>query len=413
MTGISDTTLAALVDAALVPAGSGDPVPTPLESHSPHTDDFTDDGVSGNTLAGEDMDKVKDCASLDHSDTDNSERLIRHFGHKIRVIAQSGVVGGDFVGWTGTHWDIDAGLAIAQNTAKKIGDLIGLEAGFLKNTPRETLAIKMAEDVLAKKPEDRTADEIRLLRSAETAEEALEKRRMRRAAFGVSSKNKARIAAMLELASSSLRVPPERWNANRLRVACLTHTLTFSRERDEHAAAWGDDTVYGGRVTAVAGHNPEDYITALLPVAYDPQATCPKWDAFLSEMLPSSDKRRSLQAFCGLSLLGTVNQFIMFHYGTGANGKSVFLETLVRFFGQSFAVGLPPESVMGSGDRSAGSASPDLARLFGKRMVRILEVKEGAPLQSDLIKRLTGGEAFPVRTLFKGFSSFSPSPSRI
>jgi putative DNA primase/helicase len=41
-------------------------------------------------------------------------------------------------------------------------------------------------------------------------------------------------------------------------------------------------------------------------------------------------------------------------------------------------------------------------------MVRILELPDGKPLQSELIKKLTGSEEIPVRTLFKGFIDFQP-----
>jgi putative DNA primase/helicase len=38
----------------------------------------------------------------------------------------------------------------------------------------------------------------------------------------------------------------------------------------------------------------------------------------------------------------------------------------------------------------------------------VLELPEGRPLQSELIKKLTGSEEIPVRTLFKGFIDFMP-----
>ena len=103
----------------------------------------------------------------------------------------------------------------------------------------------------------------------------------------------------------------------------------------------------------------------------------------------------------------------MFHYGEGANGKSVYLEMLMRLLGKSFTVGLPTESIVGKGERSAGGASPDLIRLFGKRMVRVLELPEGKPLQSELIKKLTGSEEIPVRTLFKGFVDLKLGLARV
>jgi phage/plasmid-associated DNA primase len=37
-----------------------------------------------------------------------------------------------------------------------------------------------------------------------------------------------------------------------------------------------------------------------------------------------------------------------------------------------------------------------------------LELTDGVPLQQGTIKKLTGGERWPVRTLFKGYFEFQP-----
>src|SRR5262249_35859529 len=42
----------------------------------------------------------------------------------------------------------------------------------------------------------------------------------------------------------------------------------------------------------------------------------------------------------------------------------------------------------------------------GKRFLRVPEIKGDAPVQEDLIKRITGGEQITARTLFKGYVDF-------
>ena len=51
------------------------------------------------------------------------------------------------------------------------------------------------------------------------------------------------------------------------------------------------------------------------------------------ETQPDPDNRRTFQAYSGMGLLGMLAQKLMFHYGTGANGKSTFLEALKLIFG--------------------------------------------------------------------------------
>jgi putative DNA primase/helicase len=368
---------------------------------------------------------VAECARLDHSDTDNGQRFRAHFGRDLAVLAQADVAGGDLFAWTGTHWDRDDGLALSHTWAQRVGGLIALEADHLAATPHEKRAIEAAEDagntigpLEARRADLGDAERARLreleraIEAGKTARSALDKRKASRRKFGVSSKNKSRIESMIACALPHLRRPADSFNADPLKVATLTHTLRFVTEADPDCPD-PDVERKVARLVVEDGHRREDALTGVVPVAFDtarmgPDARPGKWRKFVERMLPSAEKRRTVQQFAGLGLTGMPIQRIMFHYGLGANGKSVFLETLSRALGESIAVGLPVESIVGGGERSAGGASPDIARMLGKRFLRVLELPKGMPLREDVVKRLTGGEKIPVRTLFKGFFEFVP-----
>jgi putative DNA primase/helicase len=361
---------------------------------------------------------VEKCAALDHSDTDNGKRLIAHFGADLLVLRQADAQRPAFVTWDGTHWDVDGGGPASLAIAQLVGGRIALEADFITATFIERKTIERGDDaadeleLLSAKEDPTEADRsrMRMLRNevdaGNSAQEAIEKRQIARRKFAVSSKNKARLEAMLSCAAPHIQRDPETFNALPLVVATKQHTLTFRREQDLECPD-PDITRWKAAVDVIDGHRREDFITKIVPVTYDPAATCPKWDAFLKEFLPVDSVRDLVQTFSGLGLTGLTVQKILFHYGLGANGKSVFMETLMRVMGP-LAVGLPAESITGSGERGAGQASPDLARLFGVRTLRILEVPADRPLQEDMIKKLTGGERIPVRSLFKGYYEFTP-----
>jgi len=370
--------------------------------------------------AGEEVSTLAKCAALDHSDTDNAKRLMEYFPDQLLIMQASGVAGGDKLIWSGRHWDLDNGEAGAVLLAQQVGDFIQKEADFVSYNEAELTAINaglVAETEIDKlqavNPSRLSSDQTtlisqykRALADARAAKRSMASRQRAHRKFGILSKNASRVRSMLESASPHLRKPIEAFNASALSVATWTHTLTFIQEG--RANAQQNAVHHSARIEAVPGHRPSDLITALIPVTYDPQALAPRFRAWLERMMPDVEARRTLQQYTGVCLLGVPLQRFMFHYGEGANGKSVFLELIVRLLGKSFAVGLPTESIVGGGERNAGSASPDLIRLFGKRMVRVLELPEGKPLQSELIKKLTGGEEIPVRTLFKGFIDFMP-----
>lgn len=375
---------------------------------TPAVGDLDDDGDRPSELGldGVDMDIVEGCAGLDASDTDNAERFLRHFGRDYAVIAAAGVSGGDRVIWAGTHWDVPNGFALAQTLASKLGARIALEVNYFEHTPAEARAIKAAEG-LGEDPDgpDLTKPQKALVKRANKARDALGKRVARRLNHAVTSKNAGRVESMFTFADARARLPHTSFNPDRMKLATPNATLRFAMVEDEESDPAAP--LKRASVIETKGHDPADRLTAFIPTPWlGLEAAAPKWRGFVEEMLPDRDKRRTVQMFAGLCLTGVPLQYVMFHFGGGANGKSVFLEVLSRVIGDQLGVGLPRESIVGAGDRGAGSASPDIIRLLFKRFVRILEVKGDAPLQDDLVKRLTGGEGITARALFKGYIEF-------
>jgi putative DNA primase/helicase len=383
------------------------------------SDEGTEAGPSDSDFATVDGEILKLCCGYDHSDTDNGKRLLAHFGSELRVLKQGDAKTPTYTAWVHTHWDVECGNLYAHAVAQRLGGRIGLEADVMAQTAYEARLIadgdQAADDLDALEKRKADWDEAdagrarvlrRVIEAGEAARDALSKRKTARRKFAVSSKNKSRIEAMMICAAPFCGVDPDVFNPDPFVFSTRAHTLRFLREPDLECPD-PDAVRYKVRVEATDGHRREDMLTRYAPLSYKPGAECPKWLAFLDECLPDASVREFVQTFSGLGLLGRTVQMVVFHYGLGANGKSVFLETLMRVLGP-LAVGLPAESITGQGDRSAGGASPDLARLYGARALCVLELPAGKPLHEDLLKKLTGGEKIPVRTLFKGYFEFTP-----
>jgi putative DNA primase/helicase len=154
-------------------------------------------------------------------------------------------------------------------------------------------------------------------------------------------------------------------------------------------------------------HRREDMITKLAPVGYDPDARCPLWRAFLDRVLAGSDDlARFLQCAVGYSLTADVSeQCLMILYGTGANGKTTFLQAISAMMGD-YALQTPVETLL----VKHGSAIPnDVARLRGARLVTAAEAEEGKRLAESLVKQVTGGDKVAARFLHGEFFEFTPS----
>ncbi len=382
---------------------------------------FDEDGEPGTVPgAGDRFDPaiVRECAALDHSDTDNARRLQAHFGDDLLVLAQAKAKSPLFAVWDGKRWDLETGGPRATAIAQKLGGAIALEVQHLDFTEQEARVWTRGKDALSKAESERGKEEETLAKAAAKAMEARDKRRARRMNHAVTSKNKGRIEASLAMLAPHVMLSPDDFNADPLRVACESHTIVFTRKVENVPNPDYLDPDIGREdvpstieqvrcdVKVVKGHRREDRITQILPVRYDPDATCPKFLAWLDEFQPVASIRRMVQVATGLGLLGLTVQRLFFHYGKGANGKSVYMETMVRLFGD-VAVTLPSETFVGEGGAKPG-AQPDLVRLYGRRFLRVQELPQGEPLREELVKKLTGGEDVPVRDLFQGYFDFKP-----
>lgn len=112
-----------------------------------------------------------------------------------------------------------------------------------------------------------------------------------------------------------------------------------------------------------------------------------------------------LQRCAGYALTGDTSEQCMFiAFGTGGNGKGVFLNTLKAILG-TYAQGAQVETFV---DRKAGGIPNDLAALAGARFVLCSEPEEGAPLAEGLVKTVTGQDTITARFLNREFFDFIP-----
>jgi putative DNA primase/helicase len=91
-------------------------------------------------------------------------------------------------------------------------------------------------------------------------------------------------------------------------------------------------------------------------------------------------------------------------HGTGANGKSTFLETLSSLLGD-YAMRTPTDTLL---IKRTGAIPNDVARLKGARFVTAVEADEGHRMAESLVKQMTGGEKITARFLHREWFEFSP-----
>lgn len=235
---------------------------------------------------------------------------------------------------------------------------------------------------------------------------------------------------------------------SRLATACTDDMLNEAREQgSEPLAKWGKASRSQARIKAAVGlarqlpdvamsstqmnpdrgllnlnngildlhdgilrpHDKSYLMTRRFKAAFNPEATCPEFEAFIEAALPDVAMRRYVQRALGYTLLGDADQRSVFLiHGPSGTGKSTLMETIRDVFGDYGTTAAP--STFKASDRGNAPTS-DLHGLRGKRFVTTSETSAGAQFDEDLIKRLSGRDQIKSRELYEKFVEWTPECS--
>jgi putative DNA primase/helicase len=196
-------------------------------------------------------------------------------------------------------------------------------------------------------------------------------------------------------------------------VAAIEKLARADRRHAMTTDAWDKDpwllNTPGGIVELRTGkmlpHDPQRYITKVTAAA--PAGDCPRWMQFLAEITGgNTELQQFLQRIAGYSLTGSTREHALFFaFGTGGNGKGVFLNTLAAILADYAAVAPMESFIAVHGERHP----TDLAGLRGARLVTSQETEEGRRWAESKIKALTGGDPITARFMRQDFFTYTPA----
>ena len=152
---------------------------------------------------------------------------------------------------------------------------------------------------------------------------------------------------------------------------------------------------------------PNDGITKSTAVTPAQNAACPLWTRFLNEASGGDDEMvRFLRQWFGYCLTGDTREHaLVFIFGPGENGKSVFLNAMTGILGPYATTATMEAFIASRGERH----STDLAMLRGARLVTASETEEGRQWAEARIKQLTGGDPITARFMHRDNFTFRPA----
>lgn len=324
----------------------------------------------------------RELAAYDQNDTGNAERLIARYGANLVYVDQNGWAAWDKRRFAYLLGDAEA-IKLCHLTVAKIRD----EVQALRDLgPPPPSALEEAET-------DPTAQALMRAERIKGWEKSIAKFQ----AFAVTSGNAGKVAGMLDMARPYLSRPASAMDGNPWLLTVDNGTLDLSQK---------PETVAGMRVRT---HRRADLITRLATVTFDPEARCPRFEAFITRILPDEEVRRFVQKLLGYCLSGsTAEQIFVIFYGTGRNGKSVLIDLTRKTFGD-YAATVPVGVFLDDRNKKADGPRPSLAKLPGVRLALMSEPDKGQALSEGLVKEVTGGEPLAVRKLNQDEFEFRPA----
>jgi putative DNA primase/helicase len=284
--------------------------------------------------------------SIQFTDSTNAERFIKEFGGDIRY----NKAWKKWVVWNGKFWETDESGALVH------------EKGLLmvRNIYREILKT------------DDHKERLEIENFAKLSESIRRRENFVKAAQYVPS---------LNITSDDLDPDPWLMNVQNGTINIITGELT--------------------------GHRQGNMITKIANVNYDPSADCPLWKQFIREIMDYKPELvQFVQTAAGWTMTGDISEQVMFIlYGTGANGKSTFLNTSQHILGD-YSTSTNTETFM---KKNGDQYTNDVARLRGTRFVTTTEAEQGRRLSEPLIKKIAGNEKLTARFLYGEYFTFLPT----
>ena len=216
--------------------------------------------------------------------------------------------------------------------------------------------------------------------------------------------------------AASLKADSARTRTRLASSSTISAVERLARSDPKHAARaedWDSDVwllntpegVVDLRTGITRAHDRRDRMTKVTTAV--PRGACPTWLAFLADVTEGdAELVVYLQRVMGYCLTGVTSEHALFFlYGTGANGKSVFVNVISTILGD-YAANAPMDTFM---ETRSDRHPTDLAGLRGARFVAATETEQGRRWNESKIKTITGGDKVSARFMRQDFFEYLPN----
>lgn len=324
------------------------------------------------------------------TDTGNAERFYDHYGDYFRYDTKAK----SFMFWNGKTWTYDA-KGYVKKYADMIIDILRME---IKQTEKSILEFHQETK---KEAED-----------AETVNEAIEIRQDRRMEPELRD-----LENVLKAQRDNLkRVSNSAGKEAMIKEFQHLHEIpVVTEEFDLHPYLLNTDSGVVDLKTGETHSFDRSYKLSKNTncfVSYEEPKT---WLKFLHDILKRPNEKETeelvetIQLLLGDAITGRTNKdLLVIMYGNGSNGKSTFIKTVKKVFGD-YGKTMNSELLLQNKNANAQSTEFSFAALKGARIITMSETNESEKMNDKVIKQLTSGETISAQKKFGDQFEYEPS----
>ncbi|HEM5235923.1 TPA: DNA primase [Streptococcus suis] len=316
----------------------------------------------------------------DYSDIGEAGLLAREFGDRIAFTRET-----DYLAFDGKHWVEDEQLAMRQ--IHQFLD-IQLEVAVSKLEAAKTnLKLAGVEEKVIRQGGKKLENAIETPKQMIAFQEY--KGCLEFYKFVMKYRDYRNLSAIAKTAKHMVRMSVSDLDKNEL----LLNTPEFTIDLSEG-------------LTGVKEHDPADYLTKMTSTSPSDKGN-ELWQETLQVFFCGDRELIDyVQVIVGMAAIGKVYQeHMIIAYGSGANGKSTFWNTIARVLG-NYSGKLSADALTMSVKRNV---SPEMAELKGKRLIIASEMSEGMRLNTAMVKQLCSTDEILAEKKYKAPFHFVPS----
>lgn len=200
------------------------------------------------------------------------------------------------------------------------------------------------------------------------------------------------IKAMIELAKDELPIESHEFDRDYYLLNCQNGIIDL-------------------RTGKLLEHDPSYKITKIAHASYTPGKKFERFGEFMRDITcGDAELANYFKQIIGMAAVGKVfyEGMAMFN-GRGKNGKSTFINLMVKVFG-TYGGNIKPELLMYQRD---GKEPVGMAEIMGKRLIAAIETEENKRLSASMLKQLASTDPITARRLYENPITFIPTHTLI